>query len=113
MMECRNCGRVWPEDRFNFECATPDWCFACRSKTIRTAFQGGKEYFHDDTEANRARIAMAEARAAGLDPVPAETGAAWNGASAASLAKVGDVSKKVGAFGGKPAEKVSAGAVSN
>lgn len=102
-MECRNCGRDWPEDRFNSACTTPEWCFACRSKTIRTAFQGGKEYFHSDTEANRARIAMAEARAAGLDPVPVETGKGWNGASASSLSKVGEVSKKVGAFGGKPA----------
>jgi len=87
-MECSNCGRVWPEDRFNPDCTTPEWCFACRSKTIRTAFQGGKEYFHDDTEANRARKAVAEARAAGLDPVPVETGKGWNGASAAGLKKI-------------------------
>jgi hypothetical protein len=90
-MECSNCGRVWSDDRFNFECATPDWCFACRSKTVRTAFQGGKEYFHSDTEANRARKAVAEATRAGFDPVPYETGKAWNGGSAAGLKKIESV----------------------
>lgn len=102
MMECRSCGRDWPEDRFNPECTTPDWCFACRSKTIRTAFQGGKEYFHEDTEGNRARKAIAEARKAGFDPVPYETGKAWNGAAPSTLKTLGETSKKVGAFGGKP-----------
>lgn len=109
MMECRNCGREWPEDRFNPQCATPDWCFACRSKTIRTGFQGGKQYFHEDTEANRARLAVDEARKAGFDPVPYETGKGWNGVSASTLKTVGETSKKVGAFGGKPATAGSVG----
>lgn len=105
-MECSNCQRVWPEDRFNRACSTPDWCFACRSKTISTGFAGGKEYFHDSTEAERARKAVSEAKAAGFDPVPAETGKAWSGAAPSTLKTIGDVSKKNGAFGGKPAEKV-------
>ncbi len=105
-MDCANCGRSWGADRFNLACSTPDWCFACRSKTVSTAFAGGKQYFHDGTDAERARTAISEAKAAGLDPVPVETGGAWNAASAGSLKTVGEVSKKVGAFGGKPAEKV-------
>lgn len=105
-MECSSCARVWPEDRFNRACSTPDWCFACRSKTVNTAFAGGKQYFHDGTEAERARKAVSEAKAAGFDPVPAETGKAWSGASASTLKKIGEVSKNVGAFGSKPAEKV-------
>jgi hypothetical protein len=94
---CARCERVWPSDRYNSDCTTPDWCFACRSKTIRTAFQGGKQYFHDGTEAERSRKAVSEARAAGFDPVPAETGKGWNGASAASIKKLEKVStSKVG-----------------
>jgi hypothetical protein len=97
---CVHCGRDWPEDRFNRGCATPDWCFACRSKTVGVGFQGGKEYFHSDTEANRARVAISEAKAAGFDPVPAES-RGWTSVSGAALKTVGDVSKKVGAFGKK------------
>jgi hypothetical protein len=107
MTDCLNCGREWPEDRFNRTCQQPDWCFACRSKTLRVAFQGGKEYFHESTEKERSDKAVAEARAAGFDPVPMETGKGWNGAAGSTLKKIGDVSKKAGAFGGKPA--VSAG----
>lgn len=106
-MECKNCARDWPEDRFNRDCPQPDWCFACRSKTLQVSFQGGKSYFHESTEKERATKAMSEARAAGLDPVPIDTGKGWNGASGASLKKIGDVSKNVGAFGGKPAGSVS------
>lgn len=85
---CARCERVWPSDRYNQGCTTPDWCFACRSKTISTAFQGGKQYFHDGTEGERARKAVSEARNAGFDPVPAETGKAWNGVSASGLKKL-------------------------
>jgi len=70
---------------------------------LRVGFQGGKSYFHNGTEKERAAKAMSEARSAGFDPVPAETGKGWNGASGRVLKKIGDVSKKNGAFGGKPA----------
>lgn len=103
METCRECGREWPEDRFNRECQQPDWCFACRSKTLRVGFQGGKEYFHSGTEKERADKAVREAKAAGFDPVPTHTGKSWNGASAHVLKKIGEVSKNHGAFGGKPA----------
>lgn len=95
------CGREWPEDRFNRGCASPDWCFACRSKSIGVGFQGGRDYFHSDTEANRARRAVSEAKAAGFDPVPAET-RGWTSVSGAALKSVGEVSNKIGAFGKKP-----------
>ena len=103
MKICDTCHESWPEDRFRADNPTPDTCFRCRSKGISVGFQGGKEYFHEDTERRRANRAVAEARAAGFDPVPAETGKAWNGIGAKTLAKVGEVSKKNGAFGGKPA----------
>lgn len=100
-MECVKCSRMWPDDRFNAGCSSPDWCFACRSKTVGVGFQGGRDYFHSDTEANRARVAVAEAKAAGFDPVPAET-RGWTSVSGAALKSVGEVSSKVGAFGKKP-----------
>lgn len=107
VITCKNCEREWPSDRFNEGCSQPDWCFACRSKTLRVAFQGGKSYFHESTEKERADKAVAEARAAGFDPVPAETGGAWNGAAGSTLKKIGEVSKKNGAFGGKPVSAAS------
>jgi len=106
-MICKNCDREWPLDRFNLECSKPDWCFACRAKTLRVSFQGGKEYFHESTEKERADKAMSEARAAGFDPVPMDTGKGWNGAAGSTLKKIGEVSKKSGAFGGKPASVAS------
>lgn len=101
METCVNCGRNWPEDRFNKASLAPDWCFGCRSKSVGVAFQGGRDYFRSDTEANRTRLALGEARAAGLDPVPAES-RGWNSVSGAALRSAGAVSKKVGAFGKKP-----------
>ena len=98
---CVKCDRNWPDDRYNAQCATPDWCFACRSKTIGVGFQGGRDYFRSDTEANRTRVALAEAKKAGFDPVPAET-RGWTSVSGAALKSVGEVSSKVGAFGKKP-----------
>lgn len=93
-MICVVCDTDWPVDRFNTECSTPDWCFRCRAKTIRTGFAGGKSYFHESTEAERSRKAVAEARNAGFDPVPADTRGAFNGVSAAGLRKVESVHKK-------------------
>lgn len=101
MIMCVKCDRNWPDDRYNAQCATPDWCFACRSKTVGVSFQGGRDYFKSDTESNRARVAVAEAKAAGFDPVPAET-RGWNSVSGSALRSVGDVSRQVGAFGKKP-----------
>lgn len=103
---CVKCERVWPSDRFNRECSTPDWCFACRSKTIGVGFQGGKEYFHADTERNRAERAVSEAKAAGFDPVPVVS-KGWNGAAPSTLRTIGKVSQQVGAFGGKPGAESS------
>jgi hypothetical protein len=98
---CANCGHNWPEDRFNKATSAPNWCFACRSKSVSVTFQGGRDYFKSDTEGNRSRLAVAEAKAAGFDPVPAES-KGWNSVSGVALRSVGDVSKQVGAFGKKP-----------
>lgn len=100
--ECDTCHELWPEDRFNASSPAPDSCFRCRSKGISLTLQGGKQYWNEDTERRRAERAVSEARAAGFDPVPAETGKGWSGASASSVAKIGEISKKNGAFGKKP-----------
>lgn len=102
MKICDTCRNEWPEDRFRDDCPAPDTCFKCRASGVSLTLQGGKQYWNEDTERRRADRAVAEARKAGFDPVPAETGKGWSGASATSLAKVGEISKKNGAFGGKP-----------
>lgn len=99
--ECDTCHETWPEDRFNASSPAPDSCFRCRSKGISLTLQGGKSYWNEDTEKRRSERALSEARAAGFDPVPATTNAS-GGASVASLAKMGEISKKNGAFGKKP-----------
>lgn len=103
MKECDTCHESWPLDRFREDNPAPNTCFKCRASGISLTLQGGKEYWNADTERRRSDRAIAEARAAGFDPVPAETGKGWSGASGSSLAKIGDISKKNGAFGGKPA----------
>lgn len=104
---CAKCERVWPSDRYNRGCSTPDWCFACRSKTIGVGFQGGKAYFHEDTERNRVAKTVSEAKAAGFDPVPVES-KGWNGVAPSTVRTIGQVSKQVGAFGGKSGAESSA-----
>lgn len=106
-MICADCGLDWPEDRFRADNPHPDVCFKCRTQGISLTLQGGKQYWNEDTERRRADKAVAEARRAGFDPVPAETKGAWSGASASSITKIGEISKKNGAFGGKPAETTS------
>lgn len=101
--ECDTCHETWPLDRYRDDGPAPDSCFRCRSKGISFGFQGGKEYFHEDTERRRTEKALSEARAAGFDPVPTETRGSWGGIGAKTLDKIGEVSKKNGAFGGKPA----------
>ena len=102
MMVCAKCEQEWDDDRFNAECPQPDWCFRCRSKSIGVSFSGGKEQFHSFTTKEFNEKQISEARKNGLDPVPVETGKAWNAGAAGTMKKIGEVSKKVGAFGGKP-----------
>ena len=102
VMECAHCHQNWPADRFNPTCSSPDWCFKCRASGLSVAFAGGKDYFHDATVKERTTQAVSEARANGLDPVPAHVGKAYGGTSAAELKKIGSISKEKGAFGGKP-----------
>lgn len=110
-MICTQCNKDWPEDRFRADNPNPDLCFRCRTIGVSLTLQGGKSYWNADTETRRAERAVAEARKAGLSPVKAEVGKAYNGASASSLAKIGEISKKNGAFGGKPSGATSNGSV--
>ncbi len=103
MKICDTCRNEWPEDRFRDDCPAPDTCFKCRASGVSLTLQGGKSYWNEDTERRRADRAIAEAKKAGFDPVPATTNAS-GGASGASLAKIGEISKKNGAFGKKPKE---------
>ena len=97
MSTCDSCAQNWPEDRYNRTCSAPTTCFKCRSAGISLALQGGKSYWHDDTESNRSRQAIAEGKAAGFDPVPVHT--AGNAISATSLRKTEATAKTAGAFG--------------
>lgn len=48
-------------------------CFRCHVKGIRLGFAHGKENFHGDTIAEKQRKAVADAKAAGLNPEPVGT----------------------------------------
>ena len=109
-MICVQCEKDWPEDRFRADNPNPDMCFKCRTAGVSLTLAGGKSYWNEDTERRRADRALAEARKAGFDPVPHETRGSFNGASASSLAKIGDISKKNGAFGKKAAEPAAGAA---
>lgn len=102
-MICVQCEKDWPEDRFRADNPNPDMCFKCRTAGVSLTLQGGKSYWNEDTERRRADRAVAEAKKAGFDPIPAETKGAYNAASAPMLSKIGEISKKNGAFGKKPA----------
>ena len=100
--ECDTCKRSWPLDRFRSDNPAPGTCFKCRSAGISLTLQGGKEYWTSDTEKRRSDRALAEARKAGFDPVPAESGKSFGGVAASTLSKIGAVSASNGAFGKKP-----------
>ncbi len=102
---CDTCDESWPEDRFQRAGRNPNTCFRCRSKGIRVGFQGGKEYFHEDTEKRRSERAIAEGKAAGFDPVPVHS--ASTSVSATALKALPAISKSHGAFGGRPEAKVA------
>lgn len=102
MKECDTCHESWPLDRFREDNPAPNTCFKCRASGISLTLQGGKEYWNADTERRRADRAIAEAKKAGFDPVPAETKGAYNGVAASTLKKISAVSKNNGAFGKKP-----------
>ncbi len=109
---CVDCGRLWPEDRFNRANLHPESCFSCRSRGVSLALQGGKEYWNEDTERRRSDRAIAEAKAAGFDPVPVHT--AGNALSASSLKKTEATAKVVPMFGSKvaaPRTTANSGAV--
>lgn len=49
-------------------------CYACKVSTVGLQFTYGKEAFHGPTVGERADKQVADARGAGLDPVPATRG---------------------------------------
>jgi hypothetical protein len=72
-MECIDCGRELPLTKFNLEGPDPESCFRCRIQGTQFGFGGYRKQFHEGTNAERTRTAMAEARAQGHDPVPVKT----------------------------------------
>ena len=48
-------------------------CFRCHLKNIRIWFAHGQENFHGDTIGEKQRKAVADAKAAGLNPEPVGT----------------------------------------
>lgn len=72
-IECPNCLKEWPPDRFNFEVG--DECFRCRTQTMRFSFgPGGKDFFHNVTNKEWADDNISKARQNGLDPIPVGKG---------------------------------------
>jgi hypothetical protein len=71
VLTCVQCEKVWPPDRFNPDCASPNTCFKCRSSSVSLGFGGFRTQFHNHTIKEGQDRAMREARANGHDPVPA------------------------------------------
>lgn len=71
MAVCTTCERELPLDRFNP--TRGSICFACHVKGVGFGYvdPGGRKAFHGPTITERRTRAVAEARANGLDPVPA------------------------------------------
>lgn len=71
MRICPSCNQSWSEDRFNP--SFPE-CFRCRSQSVAVSFGvRGKAQFHDITIKEYNDRQVREARANGLDPVPAHS----------------------------------------
>ncbi len=72
-MECDECGQTWPLDRFNLA-ARGQVCYRCHLKSVDTSYfkyPQGRQEFKGATIKERQDRAISQARAAGLDPVPA------------------------------------------
>lgn len=86
---CDTCGRDWPEDRFNRECSAPETCFRCRVAGLGTSFQGGKQFFHNDTIKGSVDRIKREFRARnGEDPIPKTSSGLGGFASVSQETKV-------------------------
>lgn len=74
MQTCPECKKDWPEDRF-----LPQFtqCFKCRIQNLAFSFgtggREGKQMFHDMNTKEQQDRTIREARANGLDPIPAWT----------------------------------------
>ncbi len=71
MMDCKECGRTLPEDRFNMSHGPV--CFGCRVRTVRLGFSHGRDNFHESTFGERTRQAYADAAATGTKIIPKTT----------------------------------------
>ena len=92
-MQCPECNLDWPEDRFN---GTHPQCFKCRTRGIGFTFSGGKQVFHARTDRQAQERTIREAKANGLEAVPAWTTTNY-APSAGGMAKIAKVSAETGA----------------
>lgn len=65
---CNNCESRFVEDVLPRRGSV---CFKCHVKTIRLGFAHGKENFHGDTIKQKQEKIVADAKAKGIDAVPA------------------------------------------
>lgn len=73
MIECASCHVSWPADRFIAKSAD---CFRCRAQSLQFNYGSrGRDNFHGHTVKEFNDRQVREARANGLDPVPARTAA--------------------------------------
>jgi hypothetical protein len=72
---CDTCDSYWPRDRYNPTCTSPRTCFRCRALGLGVGFQGGKEFFHNDTVTGSVKRMVNEfaANNDGQVPVPKTT----------------------------------------
>ena len=96
-MECTECGKMLPADKFNPESYSPTVCFKCRIQGVKLGFGGRREAFHGDTlvggtirSDNEATVKAA--REQGHDPVPAK--APGVGVSAKDLSRLKKIHSK-------------------
>lgn len=84
LVRCPACGVDWPEDRYNGK--HPE-CFKCRVSGLNVSFgPAGKAFWHNVTTKMWNERQIKEAKANGMDIVPAHTAA--NPVSATALRKL-------------------------
>lgn len=96
-IECSECGKNLPPEKFNPESFTPTACFRCRVSSVSLGFGGHRAAFHGDTlvggtirSDNEATVKAA--RAQGHDPVPVK--APGVGVSSSELNRLSKIHSK-------------------